>query len=241
MNELRDPDKVRKQMTAIKMSADLGKRLQAEHPEIAGSYREGRFLREIVDMYDLNSKYGVNDGIAMQAIKYALRGYEGIITGEYSGLIEEDELRELCLKHKSRNGSAIGENLYSEGRGIFSLTIEQMLERSALGGSIGGRRAFEKGKGIHGMTHDGHIEAGRRAQIARGRTPYSDDEKRFIYRALEESKFKYQSGNHRGQVNLNLLAREVNILFHGNSPIRNADKVRNLLYDNKKREKSIVS
>jgi len=33
MNELRDPDKVRKQMTAIKMSADLGKRLQAEHPE----------------------------------------------------------------------------------------------------------------------------------------------------------------------------------------------------------------
>ncbi|MEM4368859.1 MAG: hypothetical protein QXU88_00835 [Candidatus Woesearchaeota archaeon] len=56
-----------------------------------------------------------------------------------------------------------------------------------------GKLIAEKGIGIAGMSHEKCAELGRKASIARGQTPWTQEEKNYLLRLFEDPSYNYYS------------------------------------------------
>ena len=185
------------QFGAITRSIKLGRTLQKDHPEIAviyGYYSQ----RDIPEMLDIQSKYGVSDDIALTGVSKSILGHEGSFGIEsYVGLItDEEELKRL-----------------REGRKVAGVLK-------------GGQTTYEQGIGVHGRTAEQIIEASRKGNIAQGNTPWSDEEKEFNYLLSLESEYQHPKGDYSpGKPNNELIAFALNIEYHDCKEVRSTNAI----------------
>jgi hypothetical protein len=103
-----------RQIRAIRITLELGRKLQVEHPEIRDMYRSMP-QPEILKELDLKQKYGVSYNIARVAITKALRGHAGGFgVSAYSGTMDEEELNRLEKLHKRDGSSKVGTAMYKQ-------------------------------------------------------------------------------------------------------------------------------
>jgi len=234
----------KKQITAIKRSINLGRILQNDFPEIAGLYRKGTFLPQIAEILNIQIKYEVSENVANEGVRRAIVGYKGDSKIEnYIGLIPDKESKRIGIEHKV----STGRKLHKEKMGIHGKTTEQKKED----GKKGGRKSYEKKLGVHALTTEqlrglGHklhqekrgihaktpeqmSEDGRKSAIARGLTPWTDEEKEFAYQLSLNPDYHYGS-----KVSGKLISSELNIKYHDGNEIRVSSSVHNFLYRYKK-------
>ena len=198
----------REQFRAIKQSIKLGRTLQKDHPEIADIYGY-YFQADIPKMLDIQSKYGVSDNVALTGVYFAINGHEeGFGIEGYVGLItDEEELKRLREGRKVAGSQKGGRTTYEQGIGVHGRTAEQIIEDGRRGGRIGGLKSA----------------------IARGLTPWTDEEKEFAYMLSQEQ--EYQRGS---RVNNELIAFALNIEYHGCKEVRSNGAVKRQLSNYRK-------
>lgn len=218
------------QITAIKLSIELGKILRDEHPEIKNLYTIQNLSQpDIAKKLNVQEEYLiVGDNVAARGVGKALTGHRGGFGIEpYTGLItNEEELRQLKLEHIMKYSRQTIQREYEEGIGIFALSTE---ERRAAGrkgaekGAVkGGKKTYEEGKGVHALSMEEKIEAGRKGAIARGLYPYSSAEIFEAYKLSSDPKYQNKKGRNRGPMWQKIM-EYLNLTYHGGEPVR--DKV----------------
>ena len=204
----------------IEKGANLARKLQKDFPEIADAYREGRTHLQIVEDFDIVSKYDESLSVAKHAVYCAIRGYSGNF-GNFEGLItDQNELERLCYEHHAR----CGRDMLKRKQGAFSLTLE---ERKKLASKVG-RKNHELGIGIHAQTTKELKRNSAKGAIARGCVPWKSDELELVYRLSQFPEYQYH-GNRSGRAstpNLPLLADRLNSLYHEDQPIRDRNAIK---------------
>lgn len=152
------------QMSAIKLGISLGKKIQADFPEIGIFYKEGFTLSMLISRFNLTSYLGVKLKVAETAIYRALKGYDGglkfLKVKSYAGLLSDEELIFYGKEHNRISGVEVGKKLFEQKKGIFALTKEQM------------------------------NEVRRKSIVACGNVPYSKEELCFIEELAIDQKYK---------------------------------------------------
>ncbi|HLD04192.1 MAG TPA: hypothetical protein VJG90_00580 [Candidatus Nanoarchaeia archaeon] len=96
----------KRQQASIRKGIRLGAVFKEQHPDIANDYRSGKGRRQIVRERNLADLHEVPEQVAVLAITYALRGYDGrypIKCKSYTGLIEDgSELERLASQHRAQ-------------------------------------------------------------------------------------------------------------------------------------------
>ena len=229
----------REQVGAITRGISLGRTLQKEHPEIADIY--GYYSQtDIPKMLDIQSEYGVSDEVARTGVHYAINGHEeGFGIEGYVGLItDEEERKRIGREHNIqggrkgglKGGRKGGLKVYEQGLGIFGRTSKQHSEDSRKAG----RKIYEQGLGIHGRTAEQRSEDSRESVIARGQTPWSDEEKEFAYMLSQEQEYQHPNGRNAGKSNNELIALSLNIEYHDCKEVRNTNAVQVQLFKHRK-------
>jgi len=204
------------QIKAIKRSINLGSTLQKDHPEIAELY-VNTGLRQIVKILNIQSEYDVNEGIARSGVIYAIMGHNGgLRIDAYQGLISDEERARIRKEHKIGGGR----RTYEEKKGIHAQSTEELREIGRKSGKIVGRKTYEEKKGIHAQTTEEKRECGRRSAIAKGHTLWDEEEKESAYQLSLRPEYKRGS-----QINLQLIAFELNKKYHNSEEIRNVEAV----------------
>lgn len=136
------------QMTAISKAIVIGRQLQLDVPEILGDYRQGMFQSAISKKYQLESRYGINEKVAVEAVRIALSGHPGGFNKPaFEGLIQDkEELERLCEDHRISSGT----RLYEEGRGIYGMDIKLREEAQVRGARTSGKKNYENKLGFFG-------------------------------------------------------------------------------------------
>ena len=233
------------QISAIKRSIEIGSLLVNDHPEIAELYRGGMTYSGIAARLDVKREYDISsDKVAVTSIYHAITGHAGGFgTESYDGLISDlDELTRLEHEHYAeygrmggRKSAELGKGIHAInpetgeryvveggrklaelGKGIHGLTPEQRLEYS----SKGGRKAAELGLGIHAQTPEQKSEYGRIATLARGQTPWGEEETGYAHLLSLEPEFQHQKGPHKGKGDYKTIAQVLNEDYHNGEDVR---------------------
>jgi hypothetical protein len=174
-------NKSRSQITAIKICAVMGLRLQDELPQIAEEYMGGLSYSRIGVKHDIRSRIEkyfkipsgkVSRSTVSTSVLNALWGYKGGFgRGPYGGLIEDDGLlrEKLFRDYQKRNGEFTLERKLA----VHALSQKELKENGKEGGLIGGRSNIENKTGIGKMTPADLKNAGIESAIARGYTPWT--------------------------------------------------------------------
>ncbi|MBW2965567.1 hypothetical protein KY342_00520, partial [Candidatus Woesearchaeota archaeon] len=161
--------------------------------------------------------------------------------GRTSGKNRATEGSGVCgLTYEER--CAIGIRSYEQGKGIHAMTFEAMSKRSKRnysdGVGIGGMTTEQRkkigkksglqhvrnGTGWFGMSEEEIKEARKKAVIALGYKPWTEEELKTVYLLSQDS--SYQRGT---QANLALIADKVNDTFHDGGKIRTNKAISNAL------------
>ena len=155
------------QIAGIKFSAEKGMEIQKTCPEIAMEFVNGLYASEIVEKYDIQKKFSIdNPNTAKAAVMNAIGGYRGNLSEDYEGLIKDpDIVRMIAKKHRENSRMKVGNMLKEQGKGIHAHSVEERKEIS------------------------------RRGVIARGNTPISDAEKTLIQDLASQLEYKIISRN----------------------------------------------
>ena len=153
------------QRGGIKYSITIARLLQDEKPEIAGLYLQGHTLDDLARRYSLETEYSVSESTATNAVRIALRGYDGelsdVISAEpFIGLLSVNQYDGIARSHQVQSG----------------------------------RRAKRKNSGIHGLTTGQQREANQSALIAQGKTPWGDDELEIAYALSQDPEYRTKTG-----------------------------------------------
>lgn len=229
-------------IAAIKFTIELGRTLQQDVPEIAELYRQGDFLSTILERLDIQSRYGINRMIARTAVSYAIRGHDGSFKiSPYEGLIPEEERERLAEEHNVEGGHRSCEG----GKGIHGRTLDQMSEDSRKGyksglakktskqraedgrrgGLVSGPRLYEEKRGIHAQTLEDKRIISRKANLAKGNTPWAVEEREYAHQLSQKAEYQWDKGHNRGKSNLQLIALELNVRFHGCKEVRKPNAI----------------
>jgi hypothetical protein len=109
-----------------------------------------------------------------------------------------------------------------------------MSEDGRKGGRKGGLKVYEQGLGVHGRTAEqmsedgrkGGLIGGRESVIARGLTPWSDEEKEFNYMLSLEQEYQHPKGDYSPcKPNNELIAFALNIEYHDCKEVRTTNAV----------------
>lgn len=230
------------QLAAIKKGITLGKTLQKDHPEIADLYRQNHVLSKITEVLNIQEEYGVGYHVAWSGVQNALSGQDGSFgINSYNGLLEESERIMIGKKNFQENARNNALRLYTEGKGIFGRTPEQMTQDSRKGGKIAGRKTYEEKKGIFGRTPKQHSKdskiAGQKSAIARGFTLWTEDERSLAYQLSQQPEYKWGKGRNEGKTNMKKISQE--LLKRGYSH-RTIKAVRKIICRKKKSLENIV-
>ena len=98
----------------------------------------------------------------------------------------------------------------------------------------GGRKAAELGLGIHAQTPEQKSEYGRIATLARGQTPWGEEETGYAHLLSLEPEFQHQKGSWKGKGDYKTIAQVLNKEYHNGEDVRNADAVRLNLFTYRK-------
>ena len=194
---MEDSNLSNEQFGAIARGIKLGRTLKEDHPEIADIYGY-YFQADIPIMLEIQSKYGVSDSVALRGVHYSIKGHkEGFGIEGYVGLItDEEELKRLGREHMVQ------------------------------GGQKGGQTTYEQGIGVHGRTAEQKSEDRLKATIARGQTPWTDEEREFAYMLSQEQEYQHPKGsNNPGKPNNELIAFALNIEYHDCNEVRSTQAV----------------
>jgi len=130
-------------LSAIRLAADLGRRIQEEHAEVVGMYRKLVPLSRIIKRLRLIKAYGVSEHVARNAVVYAVRGYHwGFGARNYEGLIRDaEELARIRSGYK-RQTVQIQRRQKKESSANLLKSLERQLtlEQKQQGGSSLQRR-----------------------------------------------------------------------------------------------------
>lgn len=221
----------------MRISIEIGRRLQEERPEILDMLRQGNFLMEIAEKVGITNK--VTRSIAKTAICYALRGYSGRFGSKgYRGLARIDELDRIRTARQSEMGRVNGSKCIKNKIGIFSLDqkTKDMINK------LGGIRSYEKGVGIHSMKHEERVNVGRMSVAARGETLWKGSTKRrcseieFVIRMRNDPENLRAVGEAMpGHPNWRLIADKVNREYHSGKPVRTPGSVYTQIYRHARR------
>lgn len=194
-------DLERSQTVVMKTIRELGLQLQHDLPEIADDYRRGKMIPEIVELYGIVHKYGVdgeyvNEEFAESLVQVALRGHRGGFgITPYEGLIDEEEQKEHLRRYSS----------------LFH--------------APGGRKTLELKVGIHGRTPAQRKKDLRAAMLAKGIVPWKPKEIMTAHVLSKNPKYRFQKGLNGGKMNTRLVARELNERYHHGGVVRTIDSV----------------
>ncbi|MBS3093301.1 hypothetical protein J4456_01830 [Candidatus Pacearchaeota archaeon] len=246
------------QIGAIKRSVILGRTLQEEHPELVDLYRNGKSLTEISDELEICVVYNVSESVSRNAISLALIGYGGAWGFEsYTGILKEDEVKLLGEEHKSQNGKENGRILMENKKGIFALTTEQKIQT----GRKSGNKTYNEKTGVHGRSAEKRkedsskgyqsflknrskkekSEYGVKGVVEKGQTPYSDEEIKYAYQlSLKKVYINPPGSRNPGKANCELIAKEINRIFHKGDEVRDRRTISTRLYRYRKSLENIV-
>jgi hypothetical protein len=222
------PDSIRpltgRQVAAITLEAALGNQIQREFPQVVEGYRSGLTAPKLVDLYALDSRFGVNSQNAIAAVRNAIRGYKGHFHDSYNGLIPTpSERAKLALAHNRQTGiEASRQNI-----GIHALSSEQRADAGRKGGLIRGPLSYRLHIGCHALPPDvlrehcrkiaplGGKAGGKASALARGLVPYAPA----TAAGCSELEFAFRLSTnplYLGPVraNFNKIARKVNEAFN---------------------------
>ena len=221
------------QIGAIHHSVRIGSLLVNDHPEIAELYRDGMTHPGIAEILDVKGKYDISsDKVAVISIYRAITGHaDGFKIEPYDGLISDlDELTRLEHEHYAEYGRMGGRKSAELGKGIHAINPETG-ERYVV---EGGRKLAELGKGIHGLTPEQRLEYGRIATLARGQTPWGEEETGYAHLLSLEPEFQHQKGPNKGKGDYKTIAQVLNEDYHNGEDVRNANAVKINLFNYKK-------
>jgi len=226
----------RRQQAAIRTEAATGDHIRADFPQIAEEYRMGLTAPRLVDRHGLDAHYGVSRRAAVAAVRNALRGYSGPFYQPYEGLISDrSERTTLALAHSRHTGI----EAYQQKRGLHALTSEQKAEAGRKGGLILGAMSYRLRFGCHAIPPEvqrehlrkiAHLGARKGAiacVLSRGLTLYAPgtggrcSEVEFAESLASDPEF--QTGP---RIKMDLIAKAVNLEYHGGKPVRNAIGIR---------------
>ncbi|MEK6855809.1 MAG: hypothetical protein AABX66_01480 [Nanoarchaeota archaeon] len=209
------------QMAAIVRGVLDGRLIQTTLPEIAEAYRIGKTVDKIVEEYDIIHRFNIPTFTsARNAIKFALRGYDGEMSAEqlrdvmYPGLLDAIELERLGKEHVSSGASKWSKENYRNGSGLFGITEEQRI----INATKAGKTVKRLGKGIHAMDSAGKRAAAQKGNEMRGYICFSREEEQAIYDLSQQPEMSY---GHKGYVNSWKVARKINNMFHHGHEVRN--------------------
>jgi len=220
------------QLMAINMRFRLGKEFQEKYGEkIKSLYSNGYSLSKIVEELDIHEDYNISEHLAKNSIYTAITGHDGKFHVKgYDGLFSDEEREKIGKEHIIQNGH----RQYKEGKGIHGLTLERKIEicrklredgkgiecLSYEERSDNGKKLHESGKGIHGLSAEEKSENGIKGAIARGYTPWSDEEKERLYELSQQE--EYRNGKYTKCKDLSII---LNNEFHEGKEIRKNNTV----------------
>ena len=212
------------ELNGMVFSVKIGRKLQVEYPTIADDYRSGLSINSIIERYNITEKYGIKIKTAENAVRYALRGYDGSISiteeDVYPGLIlDKDELLNIAHIHNVDASKKIGERMKGEGRGIFGMSKKEVAEAGKKSGNL----QFKNGIGIHAQTIEEHREMGKKIAESQNKIVFSDEEIEFIRTKITDP--DYQRGT---RINVKKIAELLNESFFDGCEVRTATSVKKI-------------
>lgn len=139
-----------------------------------------------IEEFNIEEKIDLTHDVAVVAVRHALAGSNGRYGIHYTGLIPKLELEHLDKKAREYRG----DYALTRGKGIYGLSAEKRFEAQ----SNGGKEARAQKKGIHGLTEKEDRKNKILAIRARGREPWTDAQKAWVYRISENR--EYQDHSH---------------------------------------------
>ena len=127
-----------------------------------------------------------------------------------------------------------GRKAAEKGTGIHGYNPETGLSYRAEGGKIGGTKTAELGLGAHGLTPEQRLEYGRIAALARGQTPWGEEETGYAHLLSLEPEYQHQKGSWKGKGDYKTIAQVLNDDYHNGEDVRNANAVKINLFNYKK-------
>jgi hypothetical protein len=96
-----DQEDTTRKIIAIRKTAELGRAIQIDHPEVAELYRDGMSVRQIAIKLSLMDEYGEGLARCARAISYAVWGYSGSRqVPPYESLLPPSLRKELRSSHQ---------------------------------------------------------------------------------------------------------------------------------------------
>ena len=220
------------QKARLRFSVQAGKQIQLRYPQIAQEFLDGASFLDLVKKYNIQNELGLTSAnTAESAVRFALVGFEakpGVRDMEsYSGLIEDKEVyKNAAKKHQQNQGATTGRLTQKEGSGIFAMTAE---ERSEVGRKSG-TALFERKVGVHCVSLEQKMAYGRKAAIANGLKPFSEEEILLIKKLALLDTFR------RGiKIDAKKITEKVNQELHEGNQIRKSRQISKFLYKTRKR------
>lgn len=211
------------EVVAIAMSLKLSREMLPYADRMAQLYRDGRSYEEIGSLFFPESDY---PAMIHSAIRRLFGGHPGGMGIEaFEGIIPKEELRSLERAHKAANGN----RMYSEGKGIYSLTREQTSKNGEIGGRKSGMKSVREKTGIHALTSEERAENSRRLHESRGVVLWRDEELATADRYSQMPQYRR---------NFSALANRVNLDYHQGKEVRDAGTIRSALARYRKSQNS---
>jgi len=89
----------------------------------------------------------------------------------------------------------------------------------------GGRKAVELGLGFHSLTEEEKTINGKKSAVARGLTPWGEEETEFAYLLSLEPEYQHQKGPQRGKSNIKKIRDVLNENYHNRVEVRSVGGV----------------
>src|SRR3989344_4647842 len=174
----------REQIGGIRLTREIGSRLQKDFPEIADDYRNGMTSPEIIQKYKIHLRYGITIQIAKESVYCALYGNEGGFgTVPYKGLFSERERKRVSGEHAQIYHSA------------------------------GGRKTLELRVGVHGRTAEQRKEDHKKIISVKGEVSW-EDEIDTLFSLVQNPEYQFQQGPYKGRINTRLIAEKLNRTYY---------------------------
>lgn len=175
----------------LRLSGDSIDEVLEHRPELVQNilfdYRNGLYQGAIARKYAGHFESDddkINERIVQKIIKESL---------------SEDERTELELEHKSASSKDVGRANYEQGKGIFAMSDEDLLEARRTGGVNAKKTQSEQDIGIYGMTQEERSELGKKYGPKGGRATYERGAGVFAMSPEERSKASRKGGKKGGR------------------------------------------
>jgi hypothetical protein len=209
------------QYSGIVKSINFGKIIKKEMPYLAIDFLNGSSLNKIIDNYELQIHYNLSKGTALNALRYALMGYNNSFLGHkesYDGLLDLITYNKAVSTYKTLRAYKRNIELKEKGKGFFD---KQKM------GEVREKHKLER-KGIYAKKDNETLKKiVAKAVKSRNQKMWGKEE---FYTALDlitapNSPFLVQ-----GKIKSKKIAETLNYLYHNNQPVRSSSAVSNIFY-----------